>query len=243
MATYALIHGGAHGGSCWYLLAAELEGRGHRVVAPDLPIDEAATLTDHAQVVIDAVGDTDDVVVVAHSLGGLVGPIVADLVDADLLVLLAAMVPKPGETCLELWEATGFAPRLEADEAVDADDSGDDQVIMSQAAAIAAFYHDVPSDWRLEPCPSFEASPPRCSANHGRWPPGPMWPRATSCVATTAWSRPSGPARLPGTAWGWCPTRSTAATRRSCPGRSSWPTCSNGCACRSDPGQTFRPWR
>ena len=81
------------------------------MVAPDLPIDEAPTLADHAQVVIDAAGDADEVVVVAHSLGGLVGPIVAEGLEADLLVLLAAMVPRPGETCLELWEATGYAPR------------------------------------------------------------------------------------------------------------------------------------
>ncbi len=151
MSTYTLIHGGAHGGSCWYLLAAELERRGHVVVAPDLPIDPAATLMDHAQVVIDAVGDAvgdaTDTVVVAHSLGGLVGPIVAEGLDADLLVLLAAMVPRPGETCLELWEATGFAPKLEPEDAPsESADPADDPVIMSDAAAIAAFYHDVPPD-------------------------------------------------------------------------------------------------
>ncbi len=150
MVTYALIHGGAHGGSCWYLLAAELEGRGHRVVAPDLPVDEDATLTDHAQVVVDAVeavDEADDVVVVAHSLGGLVGPIVAEGLDADLLVLLAAMVPRPGETCLELWEATGFAPELEPDDVLDESAGADDDgLMMTEAAAIAAFYHDVPTE-------------------------------------------------------------------------------------------------
>jgi pimeloyl-ACP methyl ester carboxylesterase len=149
VSTYALIHGGAHGGSCWYLLAAELERRGHVVVAPDLPIDDEPTLRDHAQVVLDAVeasGPADEVVVVAHSLGGLVGPIVAEELDAVLLVLLAAMVPQPGETCLQLLEATGYAPRVESEEVDDVASEADDRVIMSDAAAIAAFYHDVAPD-------------------------------------------------------------------------------------------------
>jgi pimeloyl-ACP methyl ester carboxylesterase len=153
MATYALIHGGAHGGSCWDLLASELRDRGHDVVAPDLPIDDPeATLTDHAQVVVDAVGDRSDVVVVAHSLGGLVGPIVASMCDAELLVMLAAMVPSPGESCVELWAATDYAPGVPDGDGgkVDVDLDGDDATILESAGAIAEFYHDVQRDIALD---------------------------------------------------------------------------------------------
>ena len=157
MATYALVHGGAHGGACWDLLVAELRDRGHEVVAPDLPIgDPTATLTDHAQVVVDAIGDHGDVVVVAHSLGGLVGPIVASMIDADLLVMLAAMIPMPGETCLELWEATGYAPAVPdgdggtVDVAADGGVDADQDTILGAGAAIAAFYHDVPREIALD---------------------------------------------------------------------------------------------
>ena len=158
MSTYALIHGGAHGGSCWDLLAAELRERGHVVVAPDLPIDDAsAALTDHAQVVVDATrsaGAVDEVVVVAHSLGGLVGPIAASMLDAELLVLLAAMIPAPGETCVEMWAATDYAPTVPDGEGglveVDVDSEGDSASVLEAAGAIAAFYHDVPRDIALD---------------------------------------------------------------------------------------------
>ncbi len=37
MAIFILVHGGAHGGWCWNKLVPELESRGHRAIAPDLP--------------------------------------------------------------------------------------------------------------------------------------------------------------------------------------------------------------
>ena len=77
MATPALIHGGAHDGSCWDRLTPGSEARSHEVVTPDLPIDDdAAGLDVHAQEAVDAIGDRGDVVVVAHSPGGLVAPVV-----------------------------------------------------------------------------------------------------------------------------------------------------------------------
>ena len=161
MSTYVLIHGGAHGGWCWHLLAAELATRGHDVVAPDLPIgDETATLIDQAQVVVDAVGSRQECVIVAHSLGGLVGPIVASMLDdARLLVLLAAQVTAPGETCFEQWAATGYSPQLSSTDgdAVDATDTiatleaeGAEAPVMPAEVAIASFYHDVPRALALE---------------------------------------------------------------------------------------------
>jgi hypothetical protein len=46
-------------------------------------------------------------VVVAQSLSGFVGPLVADRLPVRELVLLAAMVPRPGESAGEWWGATG----------------------------------------------------------------------------------------------------------------------------------------
>jgi pimeloyl-ACP methyl ester carboxylesterase len=96
MATYALIHGAGDGGWFWHLVAAELRGRGQEVVAPDLPTeDDAAGLPEYAEAVVEAVGDRGDLIVVAQSFGGFTAPLVCDLVPADLLVLLAGMVPSP----------------------------------------------------------------------------------------------------------------------------------------------------
>jgi pimeloyl-ACP methyl ester carboxylesterase len=86
VATFCLVHGAWHGGWAWDPLRAELEGRGHRVVAPDLPCeDTAAGVVEYAAVVRGA----DDAIVVGHSLGGLTIP----LVPGRLRVFLCALVP------------------------------------------------------------------------------------------------------------------------------------------------------
>ena len=102
MATYALVHGAYDVGWYWHLVERELQERGHRTVAPDLPIeDDGASLTDHARAVVDAIEaihDGGELVVVGQSWGGYVAPIVADLAKADRLILVAPMIPRPGET-------------------------------------------------------------------------------------------------------------------------------------------------
>ena len=108
-ATYVFIHGAGDVGWYWHLVEAELRKRGHDTVAPDLPVeDDAAGLTDYADVVIDAIGERDDLIVVAQSFGGYVAPIVCDRVSARLLVLVAGMVPSPGESAEEMFSNTGW---------------------------------------------------------------------------------------------------------------------------------------
>ncbi len=130
MTTFAFIHGAGDVGWYWHLVEAELRGRGHDTVAPDLPIeDDTAGLDRYEDVVIEAIGGRQDVVVVAQSFGGYVAPIVADRIGARLIVLVAAMVPRPGETADEMFRATRWEPaRLDDD------------------SAIAVFYHDVPPE-------------------------------------------------------------------------------------------------
>jgi pimeloyl-ACP methyl ester carboxylesterase len=112
MATYALIHGAGDAGWYWHLVERELRARGQRTVAPDLPIDDdKATLLDQAEVVLDAIAQVHDggeLVVVAQSYGGYVAPIVAERASADRLILVAATIPRPGESADEMWQATGW---------------------------------------------------------------------------------------------------------------------------------------
>jgi pimeloyl-ACP methyl ester carboxylesterase len=108
VATYAIVHGAGDSGASWDLVATHLAGRGHEVVAPDLPCDDdAATFSDYADAVVEAVGDRREVTVVAHSLGGFTAPLVCDRLPADGLVLVAGMVPRPGEPAGEWWANTG----------------------------------------------------------------------------------------------------------------------------------------
>ena len=130
MATFALIHGAGDVGWYWHLAEAQLRARGHDTVAADLPIeDDAAGLSAYADVVTDALGDRRDVVVVAQSFGGYVAPIVAELLGARLIVLVAGMVPSPGESAEEMFANTGWRPERREDN-----------------SSRAVFYHDVPDD-------------------------------------------------------------------------------------------------
>jgi pimeloyl-ACP methyl ester carboxylesterase len=109
MSTYVLIHGAANSGWFWHLVSAELRARGHEVLAPDLPCDDdSAELVDYVDTVVDAIGDRRELVVVAHSLGGFTAPLVCDRVPVDLLVLVAGMIPQPGEAPGDWWANTSY---------------------------------------------------------------------------------------------------------------------------------------
>ena len=128
MATYVLIHGAGSDSWYWHLVAPRLRSLGHDVVAVDLPCeDDTAGLDEYADVVVDAVGDRHDVILVAQSLGGFTAPLVCDRLPVILLVLVAAMTPRPGESPGEWWANTGHR----------FPDPFDPQVV---------FAHDVPPD-------------------------------------------------------------------------------------------------
>ena len=81
----ALIHGAGDVGWYWHLVQAQLRRRGQDAVAMDLPVeDDSAGLSEYADVVVDAIGDRRDVVVVAQSFGGYTAPMVCERVRARL---------------------------------------------------------------------------------------------------------------------------------------------------------------
>lgn len=138
MATFAFVHGGGDVGWSWHLVERELRGLGHQTIAPDLPCDDpTAGLVDYADAVVDAVGDRRDVIVVGHSYGGFTAPLVADRVRAAALVLVAAMIPAPGETPAAWWENTGYGQAVAEQSALDGGLTGSDDPYI-------AYYHDMP---------------------------------------------------------------------------------------------------
>jgi pimeloyl-ACP methyl ester carboxylesterase len=104
--TFALVHGAWHGPWCWERLRPELEARGHRVVAVDLPSDDPSLgSADSAAAVSRALhGAGDDVVIVGHSLAGLAIRLVALARPVRRLVFLCALLPEVG---LSLREQAG----------------------------------------------------------------------------------------------------------------------------------------
>jgi pimeloyl-ACP methyl ester carboxylesterase len=135
VAAFVLIHGAGDSGWYWHLVEPELRARGHDVVVPELPSDDdSAGLSEYADAVVDAIGGRGELVVVAQSAAGFVAPLVCERVPAELLVLLAGLIPAPGETAENWWANTGYEP-------VRGDWLGDDA---------ATFYHDVPPELTAE---------------------------------------------------------------------------------------------
>jgi pimeloyl-ACP methyl ester carboxylesterase len=144
MATYVLIHGAGGDSWYWHLVAPKLRALGHDVVAPDLPCDDDdAGLAEYTDVVVDAIGDRSDLVVVAQSLGGFTAPLVCTRVPVDLVILVAAMVPAPGESPGEWWTNTGW-------EAARREQAEREGRSLGDELEMAEFFHDVPADVTAE---------------------------------------------------------------------------------------------
>ncbi|WP_139320740.1 hypothetical protein [Saccharomonospora sp. CUA-673] len=144
-----------------------------------------------------------------HSMGGFIAPLAADALGARHLVLCSAMVPLPGETVDEWWDASGFtAAEL---------DHPDDEV--------ALFLHDVDA--------ALIAEAPRHATDVSgslTGDPFPLdaWPatrRRSSCSPTTASSPPPSNATSPaGGSASTHPPRCRAATAPTWPTRPTSPT-------------------
>lgn len=144
MSTFLLIPGAGGRASYWHLVASRLHAEGHTVVAPDLPAaDDEAGLADYvaaAEFALDGDGGVDDLVVVGQSLGAFTAPVVAAERHAAALILVAPMIPRPGETPGEWWDATGQGEAAAAAaraEGRDPDAPFDPDVV---------FLHDVPAE-------------------------------------------------------------------------------------------------
>lgn len=136
--TFVFVHGAGDGGWYWHLVEQELRQCGHDTVAPDLPTDdESAGLSDCADTVVAAVGQRGDVIVVGQSSGGLIAPLVAAKMPVRMIVLVAGMIPSPGETPNEWFTNTGYADAVR--EAAEQDGG-----LTGSADPYVAFLHDVP---------------------------------------------------------------------------------------------------
>ena len=92
----------------WHRVVPQLRERGHEAIAVDLPGDDtAAGLAEYTDVVTDAIGDRTGVILVAQSMAGFTAPLVCERVPVELLVLVAAMTPAPGERPGDWWANTG----------------------------------------------------------------------------------------------------------------------------------------
>jgi pimeloyl-ACP methyl ester carboxylesterase len=114
MATFVLVPGA--GGMAWYWhrVAPLIRAAGHEAIAVDLPGDDRKSgLAVYADIVIGAIAQRSDVILVAQSLAGFTAPLVCARAPVRMVVFVNAMIPEPGETAGAWWGATGAAEARE----------------------------------------------------------------------------------------------------------------------------------
>jgi Alpha/beta hydrolase family len=142
--TYVLIPGAGGDAWYWHLTAHELEGRGRDAVAVSLPAgDDSAGWAEYADAIVNAIGDRTGLILVAQSLAGFSAPLVCERLPVDLLVLLNAMIPRPGETGGDWWSDTGQKEAMQEHLAALGlpPEADDDETI---------YFHDVTPEVRAE---------------------------------------------------------------------------------------------
>jgi pimeloyl-ACP methyl ester carboxylesterase len=111
--TFVLVHGAWHGGWCWRRVSDLLEQKGNKVFSPTMTglgerahlLTRDVNLTTHITDIVNVMEweNLSDVVLVAHSYGGIIASGVAERVHDRIssIVFLDAFMPENGETLLE----------------------------------------------------------------------------------------------------------------------------------------------
>jgi pimeloyl-ACP methyl ester carboxylesterase len=139
MASFVLVPGA--GGMAWYWhrVVPLIREAGHETIAVDLPGDDRRSgLAAYADIVIRAIAERSDVILVAQSLAGFTTPLVCSHVPVRMVVFVNAMIPKPGETAGAWWGATGAAEAREQAAA--------QRGYATEFDIGTYFLHDVPQD-------------------------------------------------------------------------------------------------
>jgi pimeloyl-ACP methyl ester carboxylesterase len=109
--TYVLVHGSWLGKFCWAEVVPMLETMGNTVITVDLPAHgddltppEQVSLDSYRDAVLAVVGDRNNIILVGHSMAGMVISAVAEAIPAQLkaLAYLCAYLPQSGENLYQL---------------------------------------------------------------------------------------------------------------------------------------------
>ena len=145
MADFVLIHSTGQSAAGWDRLIGELDARGARGHAVDLPNDRPELRAqDYANLLADRFSGLDRPVVLAHSGSGPLLPAAAATLGAQRQVWLAAWVPHSPVTVMDDM-------RMHKEEAFNLDWIGQDPTV-DDAVAIHFVYHDCDSEtqaWAL----------------------------------------------------------------------------------------------
>ncbi len=155
--TYILVHGAWHGAWSWYKVVPDMEARGCKVIAIDLP-GHGADTTDPESVTFKMYVDklkqvaqsvNGPVILVGHSMAGTVISQAAEELGADKvakLVYLDAFLPKNGESVSALAALIGATlpkddKRITINDGLIVNEKGNVGAFKPEIADIL-FYHD-----------------------------------------------------------------------------------------------------
>jgi pimeloyl-ACP methyl ester carboxylesterase len=148
MSQFLLIHGAWHGAWCWHKVIPELEKRGHRAKAIDLP-GQGQDQTPLGKVTLDSMVDgivaaltelPAPVVLIGHSLAGMAISAAAEKAPDRIktLVYLTAFLPRDGESLLAMEQRN---PKVAVPKSMIVDADHTSATIMPDRVR-DLFYHD-----------------------------------------------------------------------------------------------------
>jgi pimeloyl-ACP methyl ester carboxylesterase len=139
MGALVLVHGVGHGAWCWSRTKADLVGRGHDVLAVDLPL---TGLHDDATALRRGLDDWGrDAVLVGHSYAGLViSKAASERTDVQHLVYVAAMLVDGGDVYLTRMIEFPAAPINDEVEL-----TADGNFVVQAKTAVRCFYNECDS--------------------------------------------------------------------------------------------------
>ncbi|WP_407445583.1 alpha/beta fold hydrolase [Rhodococcus sp. (in: high G+C Gram-positive bacteria)] len=174
MSTFVLLPGAGSDSWYWHRVVPILERRGHDALAVDFPYaDDNENQDSYADLVVAALRDARKPrVVVAQSMSAFTAVRVAERCAVDELVLVAPMIPAPGESPAQWWGNVGHEDAQREQAAADGRNPDAPLDIRE------LFFHDIPDALteeafaQEEPRLSDAAFEPRWNAE--RWPDVPV---------------------------------------------------------------------
>ena len=178
--TIVLVHGSWSDATAWNAVIPALQAQGHEVIAVNLPghgNDNTAfagiTMKNYVDAVKNAIGNRKNVILVGHSMAGLVISQVGEEIPGNIkeLVYLAAFLPKTGESLLSLAQQDAGS-HLGTYLTIDQDHSA---AVVDKSGVIDVFAADAPkatqdyllANWKSEPLTPLATPVTLSDANFG----------------------------------------------------------------------------
>jgi pimeloyl-ACP methyl ester carboxylesterase len=114
--TFVFVHGAWHTGRVWDPVVEELRARGAQAIAPDLPSDDVSACSlEYAKVIVaKCQGLTGEIVVVGHTSGCLILPLLPDRMPIGRFAYVNPLLPMIGDSFSNQMSSAGYKVRKDS---------------------------------------------------------------------------------------------------------------------------------